>query len=251
MFNQVKEEPQTLVEKVKYFYEKNAKKLNRLFKLTGFFIVFFTVFHFVYYGYTRYDFTTKLKRTANQISQLVDNVRTTYAVHVKSNTDIMKLMAASNTMPDFLVRDGKLYNVYGGAIIVNSSLPVINEKNKQPRATFKIAYQGLSKETCVALAQLDWGGEKSGLIAVAVGSIDNKGVDTALRDVEQETEGGTQEVTDADGNKKIINMPIRTLPTVGKPGDQFNPTPFGKTLAESGCACGKYRGCSFALRYYK
>lgn len=243
------EESKSSIEKVFDFYEKNAKKLNRLFKITALIIFLLLVTHFSLWGYNRYVYNNMLKRTANQISQLIDNVRTTYAVHTQTQTDIMKLMARSNTMPDFLVRDGRLYNVYGGTIAVSSSLPIRDGKTGKLLPTFKIAYQGLRHDVCVDLAQLEWGNERTGLIAVALGQINGNGVDTALRDLEEDTSGGIVEIEE-DGVKKAVEKPAYALSTVGKPNDPFNPTPFSSIRAESGCSCGARRACSFALRYY-
>ena len=244
------EEPKSKIEQAFDFYEKNAKKLNRLFKWTGIIVVILLVCHFGILGYNRYVYNNQLKRTVNQIAQLVDNVRTTYAVNTETKSDIMKLMVQSKTMPDFLIKDGRLYNVYGGTIAVSSSLPIDDTSAHRMLPTFKIAYQGLAKEVCVALAKLHWGDEKSGLIATAVGHIDNKGIDTALRDVEEEREKSEVKVKTKSGEIKKINRPSRILPTVGKPGDQFNPIPFSDMLAQSGCDCGSQHACSFALRYY-
>lgn len=243
------EEPKSKIEKIFDFYEKNAKKLNRLFIWTGIIIFLLLVTHFSFWGYNRYVYNNQLKRTANQISQLIDNVRTTYAVHTETPTDIMKLMAQSNTMPDFLVRDGRLYNVYGGTIDVSSSLPIEDKKTGKMLPTFKIAYQGLKRDVCVDLAKLSWGNAQTGLVAVAVGQINSQGVDTALRDLEENTDGGEVEIEE-DGVKKIIKRPAYTLSTVGKPNNPLNPTPFEDMTAKSGCSCGTRRACSFALRYY-
>ena len=244
------EEPKSKIELVFDFYEKNAKNLNRLFKWTGLIIALFIIINLCFWVYNRYVYTTQLKRTTNQISQLIDNVRTTYAVHTQSKTDIMKLMAQSGTVPGFMIRNGKLYNVYGGTIAVSSSLPIEDKKTKKMLPTFKIAYQGLSKDVCAALAQLNWGGDENGLVAAAVGYIDDAGIDTALRDIETDTLGGVKEVTDENGITRKIRQPSYALSTVGKPHDRFNPVPFGKVLAQSGCNCSNRRACSFALRYY-
>ncbi|MBR6355889.1 MAG: hypothetical protein IKR92_03435 [Alphaproteobacteria bacterium] len=243
------EEPKSKLEEIFDFYEKNAKKLNRLFKWTGIIVFLLLVTHCSLWGYNRYVYNNQLKRTANQISQLIDNVRTTYAVHTETQTDIMKLMAQSNTMPDFLVRDGRLYNVYGGTIAVSSSLPVEDKKTGKLLPTFKIAYQGLKREVCIDLAKLNWGNEKNGLYAAAVGQINNQGIDTALRDIEENTEGGEVEIEE-DGVKKTIIKPSYTLATVGKPNNSLNTVPFEELKAASGCSCGTRRACSFALRYY-
>lgn len=244
------EEQKSKIELVFDFYEKNAKKLNRLFKWTGLLIALFIIINLGVWAYNQYTYTVQLKRTINQISQLIDNVRTTYAVHTESKTDIMKLMAQSGTVPGFMVKDGKLYNVYGGTVAVSSSLPIEDKMVKKMLPTFKIAYQGLKKDVCVALAKLNWGGDENGLVAAAVGYIDNTGADTALRDIEKDTQGGIKDVVEKDGNIRKIKQPSYTLPTVGKPKDRFNPVPFGDVLAQSGCACGNKRSCSFALRYY-
>jgi hypothetical protein len=178
----------------------------------------------------------------------VDNVRTTYAVHTETKTDIMKLMAQSNVMPDFMVKDGKLLNVYGGGISVVSSTPIMHGEQSFP--TFKIAYQGLSKEVCMALSYLNWGGIESGLISEALGYIDENGIDTALRDIEEIVEEEVTEVDDEDGNKKWAKKPQRVLANVAKPEDPMNPLPFSERAAEDGCKCDNARSCSFALRYF-
>ncbi len=244
------EEPKSKIEQAFDFYEKNAKKLNRLFKWTGIIIMVLLICHFSFKGYERYVYNIQLKSTVNQIAQLVDNVRTTYAVHTENKTDIMKLMAQSATMPDFLVKDGKLYNVYGGTIAVSSSLPIEDRTTHQMLPTFKIAYQGLKQDVCVALAQMNWGDSRGGLISAAVGYIDNFGTDTALRDIEEETEKNEIDVKTSTGEIKRIRKATRTLSTIGKPSDTFNPIPFDLSRAQSGCNCGNQRACSFALRYY-
>ena len=111
------------------------------------------------------------------------------------------------------------------------------------------AYQGLKREVCIDLAKLNWGNEKSGLYAAAVGQINNQGIDTALRDIEENTEGGEVEIEE-DGVKKTIIKPSYTLATVGKPNNSLNTVPFEELKAASGCSCGTRRACSFALRYY-
>ena len=242
------QDPETNFEKFLEFYDTNKKKLKRIFKLTFWCIVAIVAIRTSVWAVQRYLFNRDLNRTVHQISQLVDNVRTTYAVHTTQKSDIMRLMAKSNTMPDFLVKDGKLINVYGGGIVVASSKPVIEGHVSFP--TFKIAYQGLRKDVCIALSALNWGSLESGLISEAVGSIDANGTDTALRDLEEDGEEKVAEITDKKGRKRTITLPPQRLSTVAKPEDSFNPTPFNPVVAEKGCSCKEYRSCSFALRYY-
>lgn len=242
------QEPESNIEKIFDFYDRNHKKLKKIFLFT-FGCIFLLLFsRLSIWAIHRYTFNRDLNRTVNQISQLIDNVRTTYAVHTTTKTDIMKLMAQSNTMPDFLVKDGKLINIYGGNIAVLSSTPIIRNGKSLP--TFKIAYQGLKKEVCMALSYLEWGDEESGLISVALGSIDSEGVDTALRDIEEEIEDEEVEITIPGGRKKLVKLPKKMMMNIAKPGDAMNPIPFDPTLAEDGCNCGSQRSCSFALRYY-
>ena len=241
-------DPETNFEKFLEFYDTNKRKLKLIFKLTFLCIALIILTRTSVWAVQRYLFNRDLNRTVHQISQLVDNVRTTYAVHTTQKTDIMKLMAQSNTMPDFLVRDGRLINVYGGGIVVASSKPMMDGHVSYP--TFKIAYQGLKKDICVALSALNWGNLESGLISEAVGSIDAGGVDTALRDLEEDNEAKTIEVTDKKGRKRNVTLPPQRLSTVAKPDDSFNPTPFNPVVAENGCSCERKRSCTFALRYY-
>ncbi|MBQ7632609.1 MAG: hypothetical protein IJS88_00660 [Alphaproteobacteria bacterium] len=243
-----RQEPETNLEKFLEFYDHNYKKLKRLFIFT-FVCIFLLLFsRLAFWAVDRYTFNRDLNRTVNQISQLVDNVRTTYAIYTETQTDIMRLMAQSNTMPDFLVQDGKFINVYGGGIVVASSTPIINNNKSFP--TFKIAYQGLKKEVCEALSLLDWGDEESGLIAEALGSINEQGIDTALRDIEEEPKEEIVEITLDNGSKKFVKKPAPILFNVAKPNDAMIPTPFTAAQAADACNCGTQRSCSFALRYY-
>ncbi len=242
------QEPESNIEKIFDFYDRNHKKLKRIFLIT-FGCIFLLLFsRLTIWAVNRYTFNRDLNRTVNQISQLIDNVRTTYAVNTATKTDIMRLMAQSNTMPNFLVQDGKLVNIYGGGIAVSSSTPIIRGEETFP--TFKIAYQGLKKDVCMALSYLDWGGKESGLISVALGYVDENGVDTALRDIEEITEDEIVEVAIPGGQKKLVKLPQPIRMNVAKPNDEMNPTPFTPELAADGCNCGTQRSCSFALRYY-
>ncbi|MBR3676764.1 MAG: hypothetical protein IKN71_06485 [Alphaproteobacteria bacterium] len=243
------QDPETNWEKFLEFYDVNKKRLKLIFKLTFWCIVLILFARFSVWGVQRYLFNRDLNRTVHQISQLVDNVRTTYAVNTAvQKTDIMRLMVKANTVPDFLVRDGRLINVYGGGIVVASSTPIMD--GPIPRPTFKIAYQGLRKDVCMALSALNWGTVESGLIAEAVGYVDETGTDTALRDLEEDNLEKSMEVTDKKGRKKTVVIPPRRLGTVARPADTYNPTPFNEVMAEKGCACKNYRSCTFALRYY-
>ena len=102
----------------------------------------------------------------------------------------------------------------------------------------------------MALSYLDWGDEESGLISVALGSIDSEGIDTALRDIEEDVEEEEVEITIPGGRKKLVKLPKKMMMNIAKPGDPLNPIPFSPALAEDGCNCGSQRSCSFALRYY-
>lgn len=241
-------EPETNWEKFLEFYDHNHKKLKHIFIFTGVCIVLLLLSRLTMWTAERYIFNRDLNRTVNQISQLVDNVRTTYAVHTQTKTDIMRLMAQSNIMPDFMVSDGKLLNVYGGGISVVSSSPIVSGEEVFP--TFKISYQGLSKEVCMALSSLNWGNAEGGLISEALGYIDENGVDTALRDIEEDVTDELVEVDISEGHKKWVKLPKPMLSNVAKPDDMMNPLPFSQEAAEEGCKCDKERSCSFALRYY-
>ena len=236
-----KKQPETKLEKFKEFYSHNKKRLLALIKLI---LISFFIFIGVRITKTlveRFYYVQKLNSMVNQMAQILDNVRTLYAIG-GYDVDINRMLIKSQTIPANFIKNGKLVNMYGGNIIITKSAPVIDEEgNLYP--TFKISYQGLSRDICVAMATITWEGIGSGLIAEATGYVDENGIDTALHDIEQDARDINLQTQRQYFSKEHIS-------TVAKPFDRFIPTPFNKYQAMRGCACIKKHNCSFAMRYY-
>ncbi len=66
---------------------------------------------------------------------------------------------------------GSLTNLYKGNITIESANISKKEDDKEDdKMAYTITYEGLSQNACVALASNDWGGNKTSLIGMGVGS---------------------------------------------------------------------------------
>lgn len=212
----------------------------------------YLLFSFLKVNYQSLQFLTKLNLTTHQISNLVDNIRTHYMVYdEETETSVERLIEVDAIPQAIIAEDNKsLINPYGGNIIIAPSDKLRNVKDNLESTTFKMSYQGLPKDVCVNLAMMDWGDKVKGLLAVAIGSIDDEtGTDVALEDIDRkETDVKFTSFTDAKGRRRSIRQRRHYSMNVTKPDDHFLPTPFSRGNAKSGCKC-KDDNCSFALRY--
>lgn len=193
--------------------------------------------------------THNTKVTVEQISSLVSNIRA-ISIQYPERKDLKTQLIASGALPHKMVKNGELYNIVGGNIDISyaKEADTINPFVKVP--TFKISYQGLSKTMCKALAMLNWNVKESGLISEAIGHVDENGVDTALRDIEEDyNENRRSVVIDEKGKPHVVHKIPYQLTTVAKPDDSFISIPFSEDLADKGCSCGVKKTCSFAVRY--
>jgi len=199
----------------------------------------------------RLDNVNTISATVAEIPNLVGNIRALYTIEDLSNIDIIDRLRERGAIPRNLLHSGLVRNLYDGQIIAQQSEPVFDEHGNVKYLTFKLSYQGLPYEACLEIAKLDWGDDKNGLLAVAIGSVNADGYDNALYDVDHEKEDGKiVEKVGKDGKVKKIRQRAKYRFNVAKPGDSFMPTPFSKNNAESGCSCkNKGNTCSFALRY--
>ena len=236
------------IEKIFDFVEYNWKIFKRLFKFMA--ICFILLFGYKW-GVAGYKRFTELRQTyiiVNQITSLVGNARTIAIQDPKG--DLKELLIKSGALPSKMVEDGKLRNIFGGAIEIaySGKLDTVNPLVKIP--TFKLSYRGLSKGVCKRLATLDWSKGQTGLVSAAVGKIDADGKDTAWEDIEEDYEKDSRSVIiDEKGRAHIVHKIPYQLVTVAKPDDIFMQLPFPEDFAESGCLCGTKNECSFALRY--
>lgn len=191
-----------------------------------------------------------LNATTQQVSQLIDNVRTVYSTYTNEKEISMKRLIELGAVPKSIMYGKEAYNLYGGEIVIEPSKPLENVKEAVESPTFKMVYRGLPHDACVNMALLNWGDKLEGLLAVAIGSYDGK-TDTAMDEIDKVyTDPKPIIYRDKKGRMRRITPPKKFQLNVAKPGDIFMPTPFSKANAENGCSCNRlYSDCSFAWRY--
>lgn len=191
-----------------------------------------------------------LNATTQQVSQLIDNVRTVYSTYTNEKEISMKRLIELGAVPKSIMYGKEAYNLYGGEIVIEPSKPLENVKEAVESPTFKMVYRGLPHDACVNMALLNWGDKLEGLLAVAIGSYDGT-TDTAMEEIDKVYADPKPIVyRDRKGRMRRIVPPKKYQLNVAKPGDRFMPTPFSKTNAENGCSCNRlYSDCSFAWRY--
>lgn len=209
-------------------------------------------FSFMKVNYQSLQFLTKLNYTTQQISNLVENIRTHYMVYDdETEASVQRLIEVDAIPRSIIAADKKsLVNPYGGEIVIAPSDKLHNFKDNLESSTFKMSYQGLPKDVCVNLAMMDWGDKVKGLLAVAIGSYDEStGEDLALQDIDKrDTDVKFTSFIDEKGRARSIRQRRHYSMNVTKPADHFLPTPFSRGNAKSGCKC-EDDNCTFALRY--
>ncbi len=247
MYNKYKE-PETFWEKFEEFYNYNQKRLSRLFKIVAFCLIFIIGFKVVNLATYNYKLNKDVNAAVTEITSMIRNIRTLYATHGQDVNNISELLVQSGAVPKSSVGDVGIKNILGGKIVIISKI----RKNKKPteseKSSFVLAYQGLPHGVCVKLAGLDWGNSKSGLMAEAIGYVDEDGKDTAISDIEN-IEGQEVAVVGKDGKIRYTEIKKRKMYTVAKPDDSLTQYPIPESAAILGCACGKMNVCSLVLRY--
>lgn len=241
-------EPETFWEKFEEFYKYNQKRLSRLFKFIAvclFFIIGFKVVNVATFNY-------KLNKDVNaavvEITGMIRNIRTLYAVHGQEVSNISELLIKSGAVSSAMVEDWQIKNILGGKVVIVSKIKKNAAPSESEKSSFVMAYQGLSQNVCVKLAGLDWGNSKTGLIAEAIGYVDSEGNDTAISDIEEDYLKEVA-VRGKDGHIRYTETKRRKMYTVAKPDDKLTQYPIPENAAILGCACGKQHVCSFVLRY--
>ena len=122
-------------------------------------------------GYSKAMMKFKINKTAEQISQIVTNIRTLYLQQKDYNGLDNSSAIQMGAIPDDLtISSGDIKNIFGGNIRIYTSassaawLDSVGETDD----AFIISVHNLPKEACVALATMDWGTSSTGLIAVSV-----------------------------------------------------------------------------------
>ena len=121
-------------------------------------------------GYTKAMKKIRIEKTAEQINELVMNIR-----HVFISQDgfagisqelLIKAGAVPVSMYDASQPSKNLTNAFGGEVFIFESKDV----SGKPRA-FEVYVTGLDKETCIMVSTLDWGVDPStGFMSLYIGA---------------------------------------------------------------------------------
>ena len=105
-------------------------------------------------GYSKAMSKFKINKTTDQISMLVANLRTAFAVQGSYNNLDNEHAIKLGVVSDDMYRDGStvISNAFGGEVIIEASDRSSNGDNR----AFVVAYDGLTTEACVTLATLDF-----------------------------------------------------------------------------------------------
>ena len=116
--------------------------------------------------YSRY----KINETQNQINAISSNISAIGAENSSysglNNIAAIKFGAVPTQAVDNAAA-GTLSNLYGGSITIEGA-PLI--ENSKELMAYQIKYTGISIDACMMLATSDWGGKKSSVVGLGVGS---------------------------------------------------------------------------------
>ena len=188
-------------------------------------------------GYTKAMNKYRTNKVIDQVTMIVTNIRTLYAMQRDYNGLDQDVAINMGVIPDELGTTAAALqsgNPYGGAVKIRASNSSgTNGTNK----AFEVAFNGLSKEACVNLATGDWGsGHSAGLIAVgAYGTANSAAIENAtLGDNGSPcsgTSGAGAVVACAGGDTVSMPMPV--------------------VEAAKGCSCDAGKNeCSIVWKYF-
>jgi Tfp pilus assembly protein PilE len=124
-------------------------------------------------GYSKAMAKYKLSKTTDQVSMLVANIRTLYSGQ-RSYLGLTTEKAISfGVVPnEMVIGKDTISNAYAGEVKIEAADP----DSGIPSGAFMVQFNGLGRDTCIALATSDWGsGSSSGLIKMTVGANDYTG----------------------------------------------------------------------------
>ena len=129
-------------------------------------------------GYSKAMMQYKINKTADQITQIVGNIRTLFANQRNyanfgyscGYDQLVSIIKKAHLAPEEMWGDESnphdfLEHPFGGYLTINCA----DKKSANDYKAFGFDLRGLPEEACMALATYDWGsGSSSGLISVAV-----------------------------------------------------------------------------------
>ena len=170
-------------------------------------------------GYSKAMMQYKINKTADQVSQIVSNVRTLFGsqksyvgLYCESTSDTgCQIVKKAHLVPDEMwSTDGTIIeNAFGGKVILSVGTKKVNTDTK----AFGIDLYSVPEEACMALATYDWGsGSSSGLIALSV----NAGTVAAITGTLVGCTGSTaagKAIACPNGSTVSIPMPVNVAAT--------------------------------------
>ena len=179
-------------------------------------------------GYSKAMMQYKINKTADQITQIVGNVRTLYAGQKSYDgfgyscgyNNFISIVKKAHLAPEEMWTSTTdphnfLEHPFGGFVTMNCA----NEKSSGfDSKAFGFDIRGLPEEACMALATYDWGsGSSSGLISVAVNASSVYGDDYSVGCAGSSADG--QAVACPNGSTVSVPMPVNIAATACQEGD--------------------------------
>ena len=200
-------------------------------------------------GYSKAMEKWKINKTIEQIEQITYNIFSTYA-NQKTMEDIsslvfdghnqLELMKSLGFIPEDMVVDGQLKNLFGGELdIFAGSYYCDSSSNFSHKCEKYVSFElyNISKEACLTLGSMNWAKGSSAVIGVGIAS-SGENVKTDTSDCWLGSYS-TIEVRDwlVVCNKGIIEK-----------DDDIIPLPIPPTIVSQHCACND-NGCYFGVSF--
>ena len=118
-------------------------------------------------GYSKAMTKYRINKTADQVSQLAQGIRTLYASQKNYSSLNDEVIKKAHLAPEEMYEatgSNNLVNPFGGNVVVLSAVKMAGNDFK----AFVIDFWDLPQEACIELLTMDWGsGSGSGLISIA------------------------------------------------------------------------------------
>ena len=165
-------------------------------------------------GYSKAMMQFKINKTAEQISQIVTNLRTLY-IQQKDFEGLNILNAISmGVVPDDLDINASrgewdaIKNVFGGSVYISAHPATGFDNYNKEFGAANIDFFSIPTEACIALATMDWGSSaSSGLLAL---TINDNGFSSAGVNSGRGCSGeiGTNSFASACPNGSVVSIPM-------------------------------------------
>ena len=120
-------------------------------------------------GYSKAMEKFKINKTADQISQIVTNIRTLYAQQTTYDGLNTATAIQMGVTPDEMGTGTTLTNPFAGNVEIYEAHKRMQSEIPDTYNAFYILYSGLPKEACVTLSTMDWGNtSSSGLLGLCL-----------------------------------------------------------------------------------